>query len=264
MKNIIVVSGASSGMGRDFSIEISKKEKVDEIWVISRRIELLNKLQEEIDTKVVPISIDLGNRDEIIEKYYDRLKEEKPIIKVLGLFQGFGKFDHYENLSLKENIDMIEVNTISVVEMINYSLDYMDSPSNILIMCSGSSVQPVPYMTMYSATKTFLLTYSRSLNRELKYRKIHVMGVVPQWVQTPFFDTAIDEKKKPVVIKYGKIYKSYDVIKKAIKDLYTNKDVSYYGFGNIMQVLGVKLLPHKMVMNVWLKKQKLNGKRDIR
>src|SRR5574344_2172123 len=101
MKNIIVVTGASSGMGRDFAKLITKKEQVDEIWVIARREELLISLQTEIETKVVPIRIDLTDRNEIKEKYVKRLEEEKPNIKVLGCCAGFGRFEHYTNVPLE-------------------------------------------------------------------------------------------------------------------------------------------------------------------
>ena len=70
MKNIIVVTGASSGMGRAFAKRIVKKEKVDEIWVIARREHLLEELKDEItECKVVPIKIDLREKEQIIDAF---------------------------------------------------------------------------------------------------------------------------------------------------------------------------------------------------
>ena len=64
--------------------------------------------------------------------------------------------------------------------------------------CAG--FQPIPYINDYAATKSFLLSYSRALNQELKYKNIHVLAVTPYWTKTEFFDRAVDDKKKKVVI----------------------------------------------------------------
>ena len=56
MKKIIVVTGASSGMGKEFVLQISRKVTVDEIWVIARSEEKLRALQSEVETKIVPIA----------------------------------------------------------------------------------------------------------------------------------------------------------------------------------------------------------------
>ena len=74
--------------------------------------------------------------------------------------------------------------------------------------------------------KLLFLSYSRALNEELKYRRIHVLAICPYWVETEFFDRAVEKDKKPVVIRYGKVYQAKDIIKKAIKDMERFKDVS--------------------------------------
>lgn len=266
MKNIIVVTGASSGMGREFAKQIVVKEHVDEIWVIARRLDKLEELKDEIkECEVVPISIDLSNFEEIKEKYQKKLEEEQPNIKVLGLCAGFGKFAHYEKVDLDTNIKMIDVNFKSTVIMVNLSLPYMKEKSNIMIIASGSSIQPVPYQNMYASTKAAVLSYGRSLNRELKYRGIHVLSVIPLWIKNDFMKTAVDPNEPEVVInmKNG-VYDGADVMRRAIKDLYTKKDVSKYGAYNKFQCAVVKIMPHKMIMNTWLKQQKLDGTPECR
>ena len=84
MKKIIVVTGASSGMGRQFVLQIDKKEKVDEIWVIARNKERLEELKKSVSAKIVPISIDLTNREQIKKHYLARLEKEKPEVKILA------------------------------------------------------------------------------------------------------------------------------------------------------------------------------------
>ena len=78
---------------------------------------------------------------------------------------------------------------------------------------------PIPYLNIYASTKAFVLSYSRALNEELKYRQIHVLAICPYWVETEFFDRAVEKDKKPVVIRYGKVYKAKDVIKKEVAEV---------------------------------------------
>ena len=63
-------------------------------------------------------------------------------------------------------------------------------------------------------------------NKELKYKDIHVLAVTPYWTKTEFFDRAIEEDKKKVVVKYVAMYDPKEVMKLAIKDLYRNKEIS--------------------------------------
>ena len=109
------------------------------------------------------------------------------------------------------------------------------------------------------------IAYSRALNAELKFRGIHVLAVCPFWTKTEFFDRAISKNKKEVVIHYSVMYDASKVMKKAIKDLYNNKkDISVYGFVNNAQMILTKLLPHKIVMKVWMNQQKFDGSDKIR
>lgn len=263
MKKIIVVTGASSGLGKEFINQISKKEKVDEIWAIARSNDKLEELKGEIDN-IVPVSLDLSIKEDL-EKYNEKLKKEEPNIVILANCAGFGKFDHSENIDLDTKLNMIDLNVKAPVSMIDYSLPYMKKGSKIMNIASCAAFQPIPYVNDYASTKAFLLSYSRALNRELKYRGIHVLAVTPFWTKTGFFDRAVIPNKKEVVIKYSVMYNSVDVIRKAIKDLYNpKKDVSVYGKLNNAQRLLTKLFPHKWIMNIWWNQQKYDGTPNIR
>ena len=74
----------------------------------------------------------------------------------------------------------------------------------------------------------------------------------------------LKKDKKPVVIRYGKVYQAKDVIKKAIKDMESSNDVSLYGTINKIQILGMKVLPHRFVKKIWMAYQNLDGTRKIR
>ena len=265
MKKVIIVSGASSGMGKEFLLQILEKEKdVDEVWAIARREDRLLELKKEVSDKIVPLKLDLTLESDLL-KYKNKLKSEKPNVIILANCAGFGIFDHSENIDTSVKLNMIDLNVKAPVATIDYTLPYMKDGSKIMNIASCAGFQPIPYINDYAATKSFLLSYSRALNKELKYKNIHVLAVTPYWTKTEFFDRAIDDDKKKVVINYNAMYEAHDVMKKAVRDLYNpKKDVSCYGFVNNFQRILTKILPHSMVMKVWTNQQKLDGTPNIR
>lgn len=252
---IAIVTGASSGMGREFVKQVSKKEKFDEIWVIARRKEALESLKKEVKAKIRPITLDLQN-PESFETYKKLLAEEKPEVALLTNIAGYGKFGKYDEISLEDCMGMIDLNCKALVAMSQLTIPYMKRGSKILQLDSLSAFQPVPYLNVYGSSKSFVLSYSRALNRELKTKGIRVMSVNPGWVKTEFFDHAT-KSSNDAITYFNVMYDAKDVIKTAIRDLYhTKKDVSIHGFQIKAQVLLVKLLPHKIVMEIWMRQQK--------
>ena len=252
---IAIVTGASSGMGREFVKQVAKKEHFEEIWVIARRKEALESLKNEVEANVRPITLDLQN-PESFKNYEALLAEEKPEIALLANIAGYGKFGKYDEISLEDCLGMIDLNCKALVAMTQLTLPYMKRGSKILQLDSLSAFQPVPYLNVYGSSKSFVLSYSRALNRELKTKGIRVMSVNPGWVKTEFFDHAT-KSSNDAITYFNVMYDAKDVIKTAIHDLYhTKKDVSIHGFRIKAQVLLVKLLPHKIVMNIWMKQQK--------
>ena len=164
---IAIVTGASSGMGREFVKQVSKKEKFDEIWVIARRKEALESLKKEVKAKIRPITLDLQN-SESFETYKKLLAEEKPEVALLANIAGYGKFGKYDEISLEDCLGMIDLNCKALVAMSQLTIPYMKRGSKILQLDSLSAFQPVPYLNVYGSSKSFVLSYSRALNRELK------------------------------------------------------------------------------------------------
>ena len=137
------------------------------------------------------------------------------------------------------------------------TLPYMTSGSHILQLDSLSAFQPVPYITTYGATKAFVLSYSRAMNRELKGKGIRVMAMNPAWVKTEFFDHAFQTNADGEVKNFNYVYEAAECVATGLKDLYrSKKDYSIHGLPVKLQVLGVKLLPHSMVMSTWISQQK--------
>ena len=253
--NIAIVTGASSGMGKEFVLQLGAYVKVDEIWVIARRTEALEELKNQVSVPVRPISLDLC-KEESFASYAKLLEAEKPNVKLLVNAAGFGKFGGFEKIPLVEDYRMLDLNCKALVIMTRLTLPYMKKGSHILQLDSLSAFQPVPYITTYGATKAFVLSYSRSINRELKPKGIRVMAMNPGWVKTEFFNHAFQTNNSEVQY-FDPLYEAKDVVATGLKDLYkTKKDVSIHGFPIKAQVLLVKLLPHKLIMSIWQNQQK--------
>ncbi len=252
--NIAIVTGASSGMGREFVLQLGKYVSVDEIWVIARRENALRSLENQVATPIRPIALDLC-QPESFAKMEAILAAEKPNIRLLVNAAGFGKFGSFENIPAQEDLRMIQLNCTALVMMTRLALPYMERDSHVLQLDSLSAFQPVPYITTYGATKAFVLSYSRAMNRELAPKGIRMMAMNPGWVKTEFFNHALTTNDGEVQY-YNHLYEAADVVATGLKDLYkTKKDYSVHGLPIQLQVLGVKLLPHSIVMRVWMNQQ---------
>ncbi len=253
---IAIVTGASSGMGREFARQLSGYVSVDEIWVIARRAEALEALKQELSVPVRPVVLDLLEESSF-ERMEALLAQEQPDIRLLVNAAGFGKFGSYQRISIRDDSRMIDLNCKALLLMTRLCLPYMSAGSHILQLDSLSAFQPVPYITTYGATKAFVLSYSRAMNRELKPQGIRMMAMNPGWVKTEFFNHAFQTNENHEVQYFNRLYEPADCVATGLKDLYrTKKDYSVHGLPVKLQVLGVKILPHRIIMNVWLNQQK--------
>lgn len=253
--NIAVVTGASSGMGREFVRQLSQYITPDEIWVIARREDALLSLRQEVSIPLRVLPLDLC-KEESFQQYAAVLEQEKPNIRLLVNAAGFGKFGHFHSVPLEDDLRMIDLNCKALVAMTRLSLPYMKEGSHILQLDSLSAFQPVPYITTYGATKAFVLSYSRAMNAELQGSGIRMMAMNPGWVKTEFFRHAFRTNSGQVQY-FDRLYEAADVVRTGLKDLYkTKKEYSVHGFPVRMQVRLVKLLPHSIIMKIWMNQQK--------
>lgn len=253
--NIAIVTGASSGMGKEFVLQLSRYVSVDAIWAIARREDALAALQDQVSVPVCAISLDLC-REDSFKTLEDLLKETSPNIKLLVNAAGFGKFGDFENIPLEEDLRMIDLNCKALVAVTRLCLPYMHRGSHILQLDSLSAFQPVPFIATYGATKSFVLSYTRAVSAELKPRAIRMMAMNPGWVKTEFFNHALQTNDGQVQY-YNHLYEARDVVATGLRDLYkTKKPYSVHGLPIRNQVRLVKLLPHSLVMKVWMNQQK--------
>ena len=248
---IAVITGASSGMGREFVYALDRDEEFDELWVIARREQRLLELKEKCRAKIRPIVLDLQTR-ESFALYRQLLEQERPEIAVLVNAAGFGLFGAFMDMDMDRQLDIIDLNSRALTAMCYMSVPYMKKGSRIYNMGSMSSWQPVPYINVYGASKAYVLNFSRALGVELKDRGIKVMAVCPGWITTEFFDHAIHDD---TISYFNRYYPPEQVIEKALKDMKKGKNASVLGFPERMQVLLVKLLPVGFVMKTWCRQQ---------
>lgn len=257
MKNVAIITGASSGIGRQFALTLSGHGSYDEVWAIARNRERLETLKNELPFPVRTFPMDL-TEEKSFDLYKELLENETPNVRLLMNCSGFGVFEATENVPLRDTLGMIDLNCRALTALTCLTLPYMRAGAEIVEIASVAAFQPIPYINVYGATKAYVLSFSRALNRELRPRGIRVLAVCPYWTKTRFFDRAVSEGKEPIVKKYTAMYDPSDITSAAWKALKRKrKDYVVPGFKARLQVRAVKLLPHSLVMNVWQTQQKL-------
>ncbi len=251
MKQIAVVTGASSGMGMEFVKAIDREYRLDEIWVIARRLDRLEALQADCKAKIRPLAWDLTDMQSF-SAYRALLEAEQPQIRLLVNAAGYGLFGTFSGMGCDEQLGIIDLNSRALTAMCSLSLPYQKKGDAIVNLGSNSSWQPVPYMTVYGATKAYVLSFSRALGRELKQQGIHVMCVCPGWIKTEFMDRAV---RDDTITYYDRWYTAEQVVEQAMHDLKKRKKISILGAPVRSQVRLVKLLPADWIMNIWCRQQ---------
>lgn len=252
-KNIAIITGASSGLGKEFVRLLANDENLDEIYALARNEEKLNDLKSEFGEKIKPYSIDLSDINNI-KNFENFIKNLNANIKILINNAGYAKFCSYDDISIDESLNMIDLNISGVVAMGLVCIPFMGIGSHIINIASQAGFQPVPYQNIYSATKSFVKNYSQALNVELKDKGIKVTAVCPGWIKTNLFDRGCINAK--IAPKNFVFMVTPDVVaQKALKDAHKGKDISVYGlYVNFCRIM-TRILPEKWIMKIWLLQQ---------
>lgn len=253
MKKIAIITGASSGIGREFVKLLLREKEIHEIWAVARDKEKLSRLQKRYGERIKTFSVDLSDLDAILE-FGKIIKQKKPQIKYLINSAGYAKFCSYRELSAEQTVNMIDVNCSAVAAVTLLAVPYMKRGSHILNLSSQASFQPLPYLNVYSAAKSFVRNYSRALHEELKNEGISVTAVCPGWMRTAFCRRAFIGARK-TVNNFSGMARPGNVAAKALRDAKKNKDTSVYGMYVKTAHLAAKVLPQKMMMKLWMKQQ---------
>ena len=154
-KNIAVITGASSGMGREFALRIDGEEKFDEIWLIARRAEKLAEIAKACKNPARAISMDLS-KPESWSEYKSMLETENADVRVLVNAAGFGHFGGFLDMDLERQLAMIDLNDKALVAMTYHTLAHMSDGGKIYQLKGGKSFNALKYVHIYHRYKNII------------------------------------------------------------------------------------------------------------
>ena len=225
--NVAVITGASSGMGKEFARQLDAIANLDEIFLIARSQEKLDAIDFETKAYKRPTALDL-TQDPSYEYLRTLFEIEKPCIRMLINCAGFGLTGTVEELSGQKQGEMIDLNCKALTKLTSLCLPYMTKGSRIIQMASAGAFLPQPEFAVYAASKSYVLSFGRALHAELYPKQIYVTTVCPGPVDTPFFEVASKEGAPAGIKKYF-MAKPEKVVKHALKASILKKDLAIYG-----------------------------------
>ena len=235
-----LITGASSGLGRDLAIKLSKKGY--ELVLISRDKKALEKVKKDCETEVTLYEADVSSAEACI-KIHEKFKD----IDLLINNAGFGLFGEFDKTSLDIDLEMIDLNVKALHVLTKLYLKEMIKKDNgrILNVASIAAFMPGPLMNTYYSTKSYVFKLTTAIFEELRRIKsnVKVHVLCPGPVDTNFNDVAgVNFSMKSLSSNYVTSY--------ALKKMFKNKLVIIPGFVNKLGALGSKILPLKFVLKV--------------
>lgn len=191
---IAIVTGASSGLGREYA-KLLDKEGLDEIWLVARRQPQLEELAGELTTKSRIYALDLTDRASFLT-LQQALSDNQASVRYLIHAAGFGKMGTAATVPAGVQESMIDLNDRAAVSLVQIVLPHCHAGSHLVQICSCAAFLSIPELAVYAATKAFLLRYSRALAAELAPQGILVSAVCPYWVKDTEFITTASQTDK--------------------------------------------------------------------
>lgn len=181
---IALVTGASSGLGREFVRQIAEQGKVEEIWAIARRRDRLEALQSISAVPIRVLALDL-TRPGDMEYLRNTLQDELPDIRILVNAAGMGRMGPTVDIPAKDNDAMIDLNCRAAVDVTDAAFPYLHPGSQVLEICSTAGFQPIPGLNVYAATKAFLLSYTQRCITSFPLRASMLLRYAPTGSRIP-------------------------------------------------------------------------------
>ncbi|WP_394010982.1 SDR family NAD(P)-dependent oxidoreductase [Anaerococcus cruorum] len=240
---IAIITGASSGIGREFAYQIDNLD-YDEIWLIARRYERLVEVKNNLKTKTKILALDLLEEESFL-KITTELDFSNDKVGLLVNAAGIGYNDYFENLSLEKSKRTIDLNILAATQMIKVILPFMAKDSVIINVASVAGFIPQPKFATYAASKSYLISLSRALSREFRDRKIHLATLCPNPVNTEFGANNDSGIKKLATEDINKL------VSKTLKQAKYKDVITVHPSAKFMLVIS-KIIPHSFIM--WLEK----------
>ena len=227
---IAIVTGATGDIGEEFVKSLLAE--TDQVWAVGRSENKLSSLKEKYGDKIVPVRVDLSDRDDIFS-FCEKIESEKPEIRYLVNNAGVAKMKPVSEFSLEEISDMLDINDKAATLICRACIPYMAKVSYILNVASASAFQPSISANSDSSSAA----------------RIPSSSVCPGWVDTKMLPKQRDGKD----IRYPGMTPASKVVEVALKDCHKGKDVSVCSFYfRYMRFLS-KVTPHSIAMKMWVK-----------
>ena len=247
--NVIIITGASSGIGREFALQMDAGfTNIDEFWLIARREEALKELAKEMSHKVRILPMDVTD-EYAMDDLENLLYETNVNVRILVNCAGYGLIGKFENLDLDGQLGMITTNCEALTRLTYLCLPYMPPKSRVINLASSAAFMPQAGFAIYAASKAYVMSFSRALHHELSKRQVYVTAVCPGPVDTAFFDVA-EKGGDMLTIKKYVMAQPDVVVDKALRDSYFRKEVSVYSLPMQLFWLLSKLVPHKLILMI--------------
>ncbi|WP_421764330.1 SDR family NAD(P)-dependent oxidoreductase [Ekhidna sp.] len=189
MKKTALITGASSGIGKEFAHIHAKKG--GDLVVVARSVDKLNKLKNELEDSfgitVHVIAQDLSN-PKAAKAVYDEVKKQGVTLDYLINNAGFGGVGKFHERNLEDDLNMINLNISTLTALTHHFLqDFIKrDEGKVLNVSSTASLLPGPLQAVYYATKAYVTSFSNALSEELHDTNISVTNLMPGATETDF------------------------------------------------------------------------------
>ena len=258
MKQTALITGASGGLGLSF-VNIFARDGYD-IVLVARNGDRLEEIKKEIETKynvnAMVVAVDLCAQTGA-EQVFDATSKAGIKVDVLVNNAGFGDFGEFYKSDLNKQTRMVDLNCIALMQLCHLYLPDMikNGKGNILNVDSIAAFQAGPLMSVYYATKAFVLSFSQALTRELKGTGVKVTALCPGPIRTNF-DNAADLGESGL-FKNLKVWDPNVVAEFGYKNMKKGKSLCICGFVNKIIVFANRLAPRCLVRNMVYSLQKV-------
>ncbi len=226
---VAIVTGASSGLGKEFVKQLDERysDSVEEFWLIARRGDRLRQVAAKTQIPCRILELDLTDR-ESIDELSEELAKERPEVTFFVNAAGLGRLGRIDEVDLDDLDATIDLDCRAAVASTKAVIPYLKKKSRVLEICSTAGFQPMPRLNVYSASKAFLINFTKLLHHELLFKGVHVTAVCPYWIKdTEFIQNA--ERTGKAYGHYILANKASTVVKWALFDSAANFWVSTPG-----------------------------------
>jgi short-subunit dehydrogenase len=245
-----LITGASAGLGEKFA-HLFARDGHDVILVARNgaRLEAIAEHLRHHKTKTFIVTEDLS-KPGCAERLHEKVKALGLQVDFLVNNAGFGSTGALLSLPLEREVEMVELNCVTLLELCHrFGQDMKARKSGrILNIASTAGFQPGPFMATYYATKAFVVSFSEALAHELKGSGVTVTCHCPGATATEFSKTAGTEKSR--LFQRPGIAKADDVALHAYQSMMDGEVVAVHGMMNWLAMQSVRLTPRTVLTSV--------------